>query len=129
VQIAHKFYKKVCIAMLLLLPAIAWSESKGPLYLAHPTNVAGRMLASGNYTLRWEGAGEQVQVKIYQGKNEVAAVPARVIQLSSPASFDSAVVKTEGGTTSLSEIRFVGKKSALHVGGNVGNGSASGAAK
>lgn len=128
-QIAHKFCKKVCIAMLLLLPAIAWSESKGPLYLAHLTNVAGKMLASGNYTVRWNGAGEEVEMKICQGKKEIATVHARVIQLSSPASFDSAVVENEGGATSLSEIHFAGKKSALRVGGNAGNSSASGAAK
>lgn len=128
-QIVNKFCKRVVFATLFLLSAVAWSQTKGPLYLAHPTTVAGKVLASGHYTLRWEGAGEQVEVKICQGKKEVAAVPARVIQLSSPASFDSAVVETEGGTTSLSEIHFAGKKSALHVGGIVGNSSASGAAK
>jgi hypothetical protein len=101
-----------------------WAESKGALELQHPTAVAGKTLATGNYVVRWDGKGDQVELKIYQGKNVVASLPARVIQLSSPSGYNSAVVNSSSGTPSLSEIRFGGKKFALRV-DNEGAGSGS----
>jgi hypothetical protein len=101
-----------------------WAESKGALELQHPTAVAGKTLATGNYVVRWDGKGDQVELKIYQGKNVVASLPARVIQLSSAAGYNSAVVNSSSGTPSLSEIRFGGKKYALQI-SNEGSGSGS----
>jgi hypothetical protein len=107
-----------------------WAESKGALELQHPTAVAGKTLATGNYVVRWEGKGDQVELKIYQGKNVVASLPARVIQLSSPSGYDSAVINQgSNGTPSLSEIRFGGKKFALRVDNEGGGSGSAGAAR
>ena len=122
--------KSVFASALVLLAVGAWAGSKGSLGLQHPTNVGGKTLATGDYTVRWEGTGDQVQVKIYKGKTEMASLPARVIQLSSAPGSDSAVVKNDGSAIpSLSEIRFGGKKYALHISGEGGGASSSGASK
>ena len=121
--------KGVFVSALVLLAVSAWAENKGSLGLQHPTNVAGKTLATGNYTIRWEGTGDQVKLKIYMGKNQVAEVPAHLIQLASAAPRNSAVVDQASGTPSLAEIRFSGKKWALQIaGGGSGSGS-SGASK
>jgi predicted small lipoprotein YifL len=122
VEFARNILKGALAAALMLAALSGWGENKGPIYLAHATKVAGSVLASGNYNLRWERTGGEVQVKIYQGKKEVANVPARVIQLSSPSPFDSAVVESKDGTQSLSEIRFEGKKFALRIAGDDSSG-------
>jgi len=124
-----KFVSSVCKGILLVAVVVAsislWAESKGALELQHPTAVAGKTLATGNYVVRWEGKGDQVDLKIYQGKNVVASLPARVIQLSSPAGYNSAVInQSNDGTASLAEIRFGGKKYALQI-SNEGGGSGS----
>ena len=122
--------KSVFMSALVLLAVSAWAESKGSLGLQHPTAVGGKTLATGNYTVRWEGAGDQVQLKIYKGKNEVASIPAEVIQLTSPAGYDSAVVNSDGSATpSLTEIRFSGKKYALRINGAGGAAGSAGASR
>jgi len=130
VKSVNAICKNVFAAALVLMAVSAWAESKGSLGLQHPTNVAGKTLATGDYTVRWDGKGDQVDVKIYKGKNVVASVPAQIIQLSSPAGANSAVVSNESsGTPSLAEIRFSGKKMALRITGDGGGTSSSGAAK
>ena len=122
--------KGVLVSALVLMAVSAWAESKGSLGLQHPTNVAGKTLATGDYTVRWDGQGDQVDVKIYKGKNVVASVPARIVQLSSPAGSNSAVVSNDSnGTSSLAEIRFGGKKMALRIAGDGSGSSSSGASK
>lgn len=127
---AGKICKVVVLATAVLVSVSLWAESKGSLGLQHPTNVAGKTLAAGDYTVRWEDTGDQVELKLYKGKNVVASIPAHVIQLSSPAAYDSAVVNNDGdGTTSLAEIRFGGKKFALRLGEQGGGSGSSGASK
>jgi len=123
VQFTRNILKGALAAALILAALNGWGEKKGPIYLAHATNVAGTVLASGNYNLRWDATGGEVRVKIYQGKKEVVIVPAQVIQLSSPAPLNSAVIKSQDGTQSLSEIHFEGKKFALRIAGDGGSGA------
>jgi len=123
VQSIRNILKSALAAALMLAALSGWGENKGPIYLAHATNVAGTVLVSGNYNLRWEGTGGEVKVKIYQGKKEVAIVPAQVIQLSSASPFNSAVIKSQDGTQSLSEIHFEGKKFALRIAGDGSSGA------
>jgi hypothetical protein len=122
--------KGVLVAVALLVSTSLWAESKGPLELQHPTAVGEKTLASGNYIVRWEGTGDQVELKIYKGKNVVASVPARVIQLDSRAGDNSAVVNQgSNGALSLSEIRFGGKKFALRINGEGAGSGSSGASR
>ena len=121
-----KVSKGLILGLALLLSTGAFAASKGPLQLSSPATVAGKQLAAGEYTVKWDGTGPSVQVEILKGKNVVATVPAQVVTLEHPSNYDSAVVNTNGdGSRVLSQIRFSGKKLALTVGGE-GAGSSSG---
>jgi hypothetical protein len=116
--------KGLVLGLALVLASSAFAASKGSLQLNSPVMVAGKQLAAGEYTVKWDGSGPSVQVEIVKGKNVVATVPAQVVDLASPASYDSAVVETGGnGGRVLSQIRFAGKKFALSVGGDAGSSS------
>lgn len=114
-------------AVLMVAGAAFAAPNKGSLDLPHPASVAGKQLASGSYSLRWEGTGDQVDLKIYQGKNVVVSVPAKVVKLDHPTANNSAVVTSgSDGTYSLSQIRFGHKDFALEI-VNDAAGSSSGA--
>jgi len=122
-----KTFKGLVLGSALLLATSAFAASKGPLQLNAPATVAGKQLAAGDYTVKWDGTGPNVQVEIMKGKNVVATVPAQVVTLDHESSYDSAVVNTDGsGGRVLSQIRFSGKKMALSVGGEGGGASSSG---
>ena len=108
--------KSIFLVVTVLAAGSALAANKGSLELQHPTTVAGKQLAIGNYTVQWEGSGDQVDLKIYQGKNVVASTPARVLKVDHPIASNSAVVAANGDKTyTLSEIRFAGKKFALGI--------------
>ncbi len=122
-----KTFKGLVLGSALLLSTGAFAASKGPLQLTAPATVAGKQLAAGDYTVKWDGNGPSVQLEIIKGKNVVATVPAQVVTLDHASSYDSAVVNTDnGGTRVLSQIRFSGKKMALSVNGDSGGASSSG---
>jgi len=67
--------------------------------------------------VKWEGAGPNVELNILKGKNVVATVPARMVDLARSPDRDSAVtVVNSDGRKSLNEIRFGGKKYAFAIG-------------
>ena len=120
-----KVSKGLILGLALLLSTGAFAASKGTLQLNAPATVAGKQLAAGDYTVKWDGTGPSVQVEILKGKNVVATVPAQVVTLDHASNYDSAVVNTSGdGGRVLSQIRFSGKKLALEVGGEGGASSA-----
>lgn len=117
--------KGVFLGVLVLAAGSALASSKGSLELQHPTSVAGKQLAKGNYTVRWDGTGDQVDLQIYQGKNLVATTPARVLKVERPIASDSAVVNANAdGGFSLSEIRFGRKSYALRIVNDAGSAAA-----
>lgn len=112
-----KISKGLVLGLALILATSAFAASKGPLQLTAAANVAGKQLAAGEYTVKWDGSGPSVQVEIMKGKNVVATVPAQVVNLDQASNYDSAVVNTgSDGSRVLSQIRFSGKKFALAVG-------------
>jgi hypothetical protein len=117
--------KGVFLGVMVLAAGSALASSKGSLELQHPTSVAGKQLAKGSYTVRWEGTGDQVDLQIYQGKNLVASTPARVLKVERPIASDSSVVNSNAdGGFSLSEIRFGRKNYALQIVNDAGSGAA-----
>jgi hypothetical protein len=109
--------KGLLLGLAVLLATSAFAANKGSLAVVDPVTIAGKQLAPGQYKLTWDGSGSSVQLNIMQGKNVVATVPARVIELDSAARNDAAVVSSDGnGSKTLSQIRFSGKKFALAVG-------------
>ena len=109
--------KSLMLGLALLLASSAFAATKGSLQLSNPTTVNGTKLKPGDYKIEWEGSGPAVEVSIKQGKNVIAKVPARVVDLNSASANDAAVTRTNGdGTSSLTGVRFQGKKFALELG-------------
>jgi hypothetical protein len=109
--------KSMVLGLALLLVSSAFAATKGNLQLTNPVTLNGTTLKAGDYKVQWEGAGPNVELSILQGKNVVAKVPAHLVELQSAASNDAAVThQNTSGPSSLSGIRFQGKKTALELG-------------
>lgn len=120
--------KGVLLAGMVLLAGGAWAASKGPLQLQETASVAGTQLKSGNYTVQWDGAGDQVQVKIFQGKKEVASTTARMVTLDKPLPQDATLLRrNDDGSMTVTRINFGKKSFALEISGD-GGGSGGAAA-
>ena len=122
--------KGIVLAGVVLLAGSALAASKGPLELQEAASVAGTQLKSGTYTVQWEGAGDQVQLKIYQGKKEVASTSARVVTLDKPLPRDATLLRrNDDGTLTVTRINFGKKNFALEISGDGGSSGGAGAAR
>ena len=109
--------KSLVMGLALLSAGSAFAASKASLTLNHETTVNGTKLKAGDYKLQWDGSGPDVEVSIVQGKNVIAKVPAKLVDLNSNASNDAAVIKNNSdGSSTLAGVRFAGKKYALELG-------------
>jgi len=108
--------KTVVLGLAVLLASSAFASNKGKLQVRQPFEVNGQQLAAGEYELRWDGTGSNVEVSFMQGKKEVAKATAKVVELDKAAEYDSAVVDHSSGKAAISEVRFAGKKYALAIG-------------
>ena len=108
--------KTVVLGLAVLLASSAFASNKGSLQVREPLEVNGQQLAPGEYQLRWDGTGANVEVSFMQGKKEVAKASAKVVALDKASNYDSAVVDHSSGKASVSEIRFAGKKYVLAIG-------------
>ena len=108
-------FKSLLPALALLLGTSAFAASKGTFYVDESVTVSGHQLARGEYQVKWEGIGPDVQVNIlsFEGKL-VTTVPAHLIELDRRGDNNAAVLNTNhDGTRSVQEIDFAGKKYAL----------------
>jgi len=127
---ASRGLKGIFLAAVVLVATSGFATSKGSLELQHPTSVGGKTLASGSYKVQWDGTGDQVELKIYQGKNVVASTSARLVTVERPFPSDAVLVTTNGdGSMSLARITFGGKKYALEIAGESGGSGGTGAAR
>jgi hypothetical protein len=109
--------KSLVMGLALLLASSAFAATKQHLTLNSAATINGTQLKPGEYKLEWDGSGSNVEVSIIQGKTVLAKVPAKVVDLSTPAQNSAAVVqKHEDGTSTLAGVRFEGKKFALEIG-------------
>jgi hypothetical protein len=112
-----KVTKSLILGLALLLASSAFAATKASLSLTTPAMVNGTTLKAGDYKLQWEGSGPNVEVSIMQGKNVLAKVPAKIVELSSPSACDSAVVQNhDDGSATLVGARFEGRKYSLDLG-------------
>ncbi|HTZ98445.1 MAG TPA: hypothetical protein VMB18_18730 [Terriglobales bacterium] len=109
-------YKSLLLGLTLLLAVGAFAANKGSMQILDPVNVNGKTLPAGEYSLQWDGTGQNVQVSILRGKKVVATAPAHVVGLDKSSQANEALVKNTDGSRSLSEVRFEGKKYALQIG-------------
>jgi len=130
---AGNLSKGLLLGLTLLLATTlfaAGDSNKGSLQTLSAVTVNGTNLPAGDYAVKWEGSGSNVQMSILKGKKVVLTTPAHLVELGAPAAADSAVVKNDNGNRLLSEVRFGGKKYALQIGEEPGSGeSMSGSSK
>ena len=84
--------KTVVLGLAVLLASSAFAgntNNKGTVQVGESFQVNGQQLAAGEYELRWDGAGPNVEVSFIRGKKEVAKIPATLVTLDKAAS-DSA---------------------------------------
>jgi len=108
--------KTVVLGLAVLLASSAFAGNKGTVALRESLEVNGQQLTPGEYQVRWDGTGANVEVSFLQGKKEVAKTWAKVVTLDKAYANDSAVVDHASGKATVSEIRFAGKKYALALG-------------
>jgi hypothetical protein len=115
---------------LLLATSVFAAGNKGSMQLLDPVNVSGKQLPAGEYSVKWDGSGPNVEVNIMKGNKVVATTPARLIDLSAKPERDSAVVKNnDDGSRSLAEIHFGGKTYGLAIGTESASMDGSGSSK
>jgi hypothetical protein len=108
--------KIVVLGLAVLLAASAFASNKGSLQVREAIEVNGQQLAPGEYQVRWDGTGPNVEVSIMQGKKEVAKTPAKVVALDKAYNYDAALIDHASGKATVSEVRFAGKKYVLAIG-------------
>ncbi len=117
------------LALLLATSALA-AANKGSLQLQDPITVSGKQLRAGEYSVKWDGNGPNVELSILKGNKVVATSPARLIDLNEKSNRDAVVVQSNGdGSKSLAEIHFSGKKYALALGNESASMDGSGSSK
>lgn len=109
--------KGLVMGLALLLASSAFAGTKTNLHLNGPATVNGTNLKAGDYKLEWDGTGPDVQVSIVQGKNVVAKVQGKLVDLSYASQNNAALLmRNDDGSTALTGARFEGKKFALELG-------------
>jgi hypothetical protein len=115
---------------LLLATSVFAANNKGSLQTMSDLTVSGKTLPAGEYSLKWEGTGSNVQLNILKGNKVVVTTPARLVDLSQAPSSDAAVIRSNGdGSKSLAEVRFSGKRYALQIGEESGSAEMAGSSK
>ena len=108
--------KTVVLGLAVLVASSAFASNKGTLRVHESSEVGGQQLAAGEYQLRWDGTGSNVEVSFMQGKKEVAKTSAKLVNLDKASDNDAAIVDHSSGKAIVTEVRFAGKKYALTLG-------------
>jgi hypothetical protein len=125
-----KISKGLLLGLALLLATSGFAANKGSLQVDDPVTISGKQLAAGAYTVKWDGAGPNVELNILRGKNVVATVPARMVDLEQSPNRDLVITSVNSdGRKSLNEIRFSGKKYAFAVNAESAKAESSGTNK
>jgi hypothetical protein len=110
--------KSVVLGLAVFVATGAFASNKGSLHVTEAVEVNGQQIPAGDYTIRWEGTGANVELSVMQGKKELAKTTAKQVELDQAPSYDAAIVNHSNGRASVSQIRFSGKKTALEIDGS-----------
>jgi len=110
--------KAVVLGLALLVATGAFASNKASVHIDEAVEVNGQQLPAGDYQIRWEGSGSNVELSFMRGKKEVAKASAREVELAQASAYDSTVIDHNSGKATVSEIRFAGKKTAFSLGGS-----------
>jgi hypothetical protein len=108
--------KSVVLALAVMVATSAFAGStinKGSLHLSDAAQVNGQSIPAGDYQLRWEGTGDNVEVSVMQGKKVVTKTAAKLVEVNDKFDHDATVVDRTASGPTVTEVRFAGKKYAL----------------
>jgi hypothetical protein len=107
----------VVTALWFATAASAGDTHKGSVQFFGPVQVNGSQLPAGEYQVKWEGSGPNVEMSLVKGSKVLATTPAHMVELEKKPGSDAAIINNGAdGSRSLSQIRFAGKKYALSMG-------------
>jgi hypothetical protein len=125
----NNLVKSLVLGLAVLIATGAFASNKGSFHVEESVLVNGQAIPAGDYQLRWEGTGSNVELSFMRGKKEIAKTSAKVVELDQASPYDSAVVDHSSGKAAVSEVRFAGKKVALTIGTSDGASMAEGSGK
>jgi hypothetical protein len=109
-------WKSLLIALSFLVPPNLFAAAnRGVLHVSSLEEVAGQIVAPGDYVVQWDDSSPTVQARIMRGKQVIAVATVRAIPLGYTSNNDSVVVDTIDGRRTLSQIFFHGRKVALVI--------------
>src|SRR5262245_4896811 len=103
----------VVLSILTLALSALAGENKGSFTLPSAAQLEGKNLAAGDYKVRWEGTGPEVQVTVLQGKHTIATIPAKLVERSEKARRNAVVLNGNGSQSQIIELQLAGKQAAL----------------
>jgi hypothetical protein len=100
----------------LLVASNAFAANRGSLHVSSPEDVAGKQLAAGDYSVRWDNRASGVELTIMQGNRVVATATADAVPLQGASISNSVVINIEKGERArLSQIFFAGQRIAFEI--------------
>lgn len=113
-----QFWHYILAGVLILASTTVFAENRGSLKISERVSVNGQSLPAGEYLVKWDGDGPNMDLRILRDSKLVTTIPAHTIVLPRKDPEDSVYTKkNDDGTWSLLEIHLGGKKYALGVGG------------
>jgi len=109
--------KGALLGVALLMAITAFASNKGSISFAENLMVGNQTLKAGDYSVRWDGNGPNVQLNIMKGNKVVATTPARLVDSNRPFNNDAAITTTNSdGSKSLAGLELTGKKFTIEIG-------------
>jgi hypothetical protein len=103
-------------ALALLAASNAYAANRGSLHVSSPEDVAGKQLAAGDYSVRWEDRASGVELTIMHGNKVVATAIADEVPLQNASISDSVVIDIQKGEQPhLLQIFFSGQRVAFEI--------------
>jgi len=127
----QNIFKSLVLGLALLLATgVFAATNKGSIQLFDTVSISGTQLGAGEYSVKWDGKGPDVQLNILKGNKVVATTQARLIDLDDKPASDAALVTNNAdGSKALTQIRFGGKKYALAIGSESTSTESAGSSK
>jgi hypothetical protein len=110
--------KVMVLGLAVFVATGAFATNKGTFRAQEAVEVNGQQLPAGEYQVRWEGNGPNVEISFVKNNKEIAKTTATAVQLPQTPSFDSSVVNHANGKAVVSQIQFAGKRTALSLEGS-----------
>ncbi|HEX8817069.1 MAG TPA: hypothetical protein VF753_16350 [Terriglobales bacterium] len=106
----------LALTMLLAVAAFASNNNKATISFADSVTVGSQTVKAGDYQVKWDGTGPDVQLNIMKGNKVVASAPAHLVDVNQASASDAAITtQNSNGTKSLTGIELAGKKFTIQV--------------